>query len=263
MSKSFFDNRVAQKLRNKEKVSAAWLTLDSNLTAEIIAECGYDMAVVDMEHAQVSLQDLMSMIQAMKGTDCAPFVRAPWNDIVWCKQILDAGAYGIHVPYVSTREEAEKAVKYCKYAPEGLRGIAGNHRGVNFGMNKGDYFDRANRDVVVIAAIETIQGVNNIEEIVQVEGLDGIFIGPLDLSSSMGHLGHPEDEEVQKAIERIEEVVLKSDKFLGTTTPDMRSAQKLYEKGYTVVYGTSDVYAVVQTAKKEMEYYKTYIDPGK
>lgn len=256
MSKSFFDTTVLERLRNGEKVSAAWNQLGSNISAEIIAEAGFDVMVIDMEHAHTTLPQVISMIQATKGTDCVPFVRVPWNDIVWCKQVLDTGAYGIHVPYVQTKEEAEAAVRYCKYPMDGVRGIAMSHRAVNYGMNKEDYFPRANKDLIVIVAIETPLGVENIKEIVSVEGVDGIFIGPADLATSMGHLANPAHPEVQEAIRKIEETVIPTGKFLGTVAANAEAAKKLYDKGYGIIYMMSDVGAVVKAAKAEVKVFK-------
>lgn len=256
MSRLFFDNTVMTKLRNKEPVSAAWSQLGSNLSAEIMAEAGFDVLVIDMEHSPLDLPKLVSIIQATKGTDCAPFVRAPWNDMVWIKQILDAGAYGIHVPYVSTREEAEYAVKSCKYAPQGWRGLASSQRAVNYSLSKAEYFSRANRDVLVMVAIETPQGVENIEEIASVEGVDGIFIGPSDLSTSMGFLANPSVPEVQAAIAAIEAAAKKAGKFLGTIAPNAEAAEKLYEKGYSIIYFFSDSTDLARMASETVKRFK-------
>lgn len=259
MSKQFFDTTILDKLRRGEKVSASWNQLGSNLSAEIIAEAGFDVQVIDMEHAHMTLPQLITLIQATKGTDCVPFVRVPWNDIVWCKQVLDTGAYGIHVPYVQTKEEAEAAVRYCKYPPMGVRGIAGSHRSVNYGMEKENYFPRANRDVMVIVAIETPLGVENIKEIASVEGVDGIFIGPMDLATSMGHLADPSHSEVQAAIKVIEDAVIGSGKFLGTVAANAAAAKKLYDRGYGIVYMMSDVGALVKAAKAEVQAFREYV----
>lgn len=259
MSKKFFDTKIMDKLRNGEKVCAAWGQLGSNISAEIMAEAGFDAIVFDLEHAHTTLPQLISMIQAIKGTDCAPFVRVPWNDMVWCKHVLDTGIYGVHVPYVSTKEEAEEAVKFCKYPPMGVRGLAGSHRGVNYGMNKEDYFPRANRDTMVIIAIETPEGVRNVKEITAVEGVDGIFIGPMDLATNMGHLANPAHPEVQAAIKEIEDAVLPSGKFLATLAPSAEAAKKFYDKGYGLVYMMSDVGAIVKTAQDNVKAFREYI----
>ncbi|MBR0597586.1 hypothetical protein KCX82_06865 [Clostridiales bacterium BAD-6] len=240
MSRNFFDHTIMNKLKHQEPVSAAWAQLGSNLSAEILAEAGFEVLVIDMEHAPIDMSTLITLIQATKGTDCVPFVRVPWNDMVWCKRVLDAGAYGIHIPYVSTKEEAEYAVKSCKYAPQGFRGIAGSQRAVNFSLNKSEYYERANQDILVMVAIETPEGVDNIDDIASVEGVDGIFIGPSDLSTSMGFLANPAAPEVQSAIRKIEEGTKKAGKFLGTIAPDIHTAKKLYARGYSLVYFMSD-----------------------
>lgn len=253
----------AEKLRRKEPVSAAWAQLGSNLSAELLAEAGFDVLVIDMEHSPVHIPSLISMIQATKGTDCVPFIRAPWNDMVCIKQILDSGAYGIHIPYVSTREEAEYAVRSCKYAPEGVRGIASNHRAVNYSMNKMEYFKRANEDIIVMVAIETPQGVKNIKEIASVKGIDGIFIGPSDLSTSMGYLANPSVPEVQAAIREIEQEVLKTDKFLATIAPDAEAARKLYDRGYSLIYMMSDVVDLAKLASATVAKFKEYANKSR
>ncbi|MCL1817943.1 MAG: aldolase/citrate lyase family protein [Spirochaetaceae bacterium] len=140
MSRSYWDTTKLKELKKGGKLLAAWAQLGTSLSAEILAEAGFDVVVIDMEHAPFTIPSIIPLMQAIKGTDSVPFVRAPWNDIVVIKQILDAGAYGIHIPYVSTKEEAENAVKYCKYAPQGIRGIAGSHRAVNYGLNKTEYY---------------------------------------------------------------------------------------------------------------------------
>ncbi len=247
---------VLKKLRSHEPVSATWAQLASNISAEILAETGFEVLVIDMEHSPVTIERLISMLQGIKGTGCVPFVRAPWNDMVWIKQILDAGVCGVHIPYVSTKEEAEYAVKACKYAKAGFRGIAGSQRAVMYGMDKADYYARANSDITVMVAIETERGVNNIDEIASVDGVDGIFIGPADLSTDMGHLGHPEHPEVQAAMRKIEAGAKKAGKFLGTVAADADAAEKLYDMGYSLVYFFSDSTGLVTAAKKQLERFK-------
>ena len=130
---------------------------------------------------------------------------------------------------------------------------------MNFSLQKDEYYERANADVFVIAAIETREGVENIGEIVSVEGLDGIFIGPADLSTSMGYMANPNVEEVREAIEKIERAVLKSEKFLGTVAPDIESAKKLYDRGYSLIYSMSDVTVLAKAASAAVkEFKKTY-----
>ena len=247
---------VAERLRKCEKISAAWAQLTSNMSAEILAEAGFEVIVPDMEHAPYTLESLVSVLQAIKANDCFAMVRAPWNDAVLIKQILDCGAHGVHVPYVSTAEEAEYAVKCCKYPLQGIRGLASSQRATCYGMKKQEYFAAANRDIIVMTAIETPEGVENIDKIASVDGLDGIFIGPSDLSTSMGHFFNPKAPEVQEDIHKVECVVKVKGKFLATIAPNIDAAAALYDRGYSLVYFLSDVGAVANAAQAAVKRFK-------
>jgi 2-dehydro-3-deoxyglucarate aldolase/4-hydroxy-2-oxoheptanedioate aldolase len=179
-------NPAAEALRSGKKLSAAWLQAGSPVTAEILAEAGFDILLVDLEHGPGDIMTLVSQIQAMKGEKAVPFARASWNDMVQIKRILDAGANGIVVPYVCTAAEAEAAVRAAKFPPEGVRGIAGSPRAGHYGANSADYFETANRDVFVFIQIENPDGVANLDEILAVEGVDGIYLGPTDLATTHG-----------------------------------------------------------------------------
>ena len=137
-------------------------------------------------------------------------------------------------------KEARQAVSACKYPLEGIRGIAPSPRAGGYGMDKRNYLEYANEQIDVMIAVETKTAVDNIEEIVQTNGLDGIFIGPMDLATSFGYFCNPQAEEVQEAIRKVEEAVLPSDKFLATVAGDFEQAKKLYEKGYSLVVMMSD-----------------------
>ena len=248
---------VSEKLRAGRPVCAAWAQLGSNVSAEIFAEAGFDALIIDMEHGPWDMQNTLAAMQACKGTGCAPFVRVPWNDMVWCKRALDLGAAGVHVPYVSTREEAERAVRFCKYPTAGgVRGIAGSQRAVRYGLRKAEYYAGADRDIIVMVAIESPEGVANIAEIAAVEGVDGIFIGPSDLSTTMGHLADPSQPDVQEAIAKIEREAKAQGKFLGTIAPDWAGAKKLYDKGYSLVYFMSDTTTLSAAAHSAVEAFR-------
>ena len=259
MKNLVFHSDVTERLKNKGRVLAAWAQMGSNLSAEIFAEAGFDMVVIDSEHSPTTLPGLAAMMQATKGTNCFPMVRVPWNDMVMLKQTLDVGAAGVHIPYVSTPEEAEAAVWFCKYPPMGVRGIAGSQRAVCYGQDKADYYARANKDIIVMIAIETPEGVANIEKIAAIPGLDGIFIGPADLSTSMGHLANPAHPEVQAAIRHIEEVVNASDKFLGTVSAGKEDTVAKFERGYNLLYAISDTTGLSNLAVKTVAEMKEYL----
>lgn len=253
-------NEVKQKLKDKGKVSAAWLQLASNVSAEIMANAGFDVLMIDVEHSPVDYQTILSMCQALKGTKCLPFCRAPWNDMVALKRISDCGVMGVSVPYVNTREEAENAIKFLKYPPYGVRGIAGSPRAAGYGINKDSYLQRANDENLVMVAIETPTAVENLDEILKVEGLDGIFIGPMDLCCSMGHFANPGAEEVQEVIRKIEKKVFASDKFLATVAGGFDQAKILYDRVYNLIVMMSDAVDLAKlaanTVSKFNELYK-------
>jgi 2-keto-3-deoxy-L-rhamnonate aldolase RhmA len=233
-------NKVKSLLEQGKPTAGAWLQLTSPFSAEIMARAGFDWLIVDMEHAPGDFLNLASQLQAMGGTDCVPFVRAPWNDPVAIKRILDTGVMGVLIPYVNSAEEARNAVAACKYPPEGIRGVAGSPRAAYFGQNSMDYLKDANDEILVIVAIETGEAVNNIGEILAVDGLDGIFVGPMDLATSMGHFGDPSQPEVQEAIATVAEKTLGADKFLGTIGGSWEQAKEKYKEGYQLLMLMSD-----------------------
>ncbi|SDK98978.1 HpcH/HpaI aldolase family protein [Natronincola ferrireducens] len=256
-----FDNKVKWMLKDKKKTIGAWLQIGSPFTSEIFAKAGFDWLMIDMEHGPGDIMTLISQLQAMSKYGTVPLVRAPWNDFVAIKKILDAGVYGILVPYVNNKKEAEAAVAACRYPTMGVRGVAPSPRAGGFGMNSANYLENANNEIMVMVAIETPEAVENIEEIVQVENLDGIFIGPMDLATSMGSFCNPNSQEVKEAISKVEKAVLKTDKFLGTVAGNIEQATVLYEKGYSFVVTMSDSTTLgklaINTVKQFREQYSS------
>ncbi len=248
----FFKNTLKKRLKNKERVAGSWIHSCNPLSARIIAHSGFDFVVIDMEHSPLDFGTLPAIISAFNDSDCIPIVRSPWNDMVAIKRILDCGAYGVHIPFVCNVEEAEAAVRYCKYPPAGVRGTAACTPAARYGFEKKDYFARANDEILTMVAIENLEGVANAEALTKIEGLDGIFIGPADLGASMGYLGTTSDE-VQQAIRSVEKTVLKSDKFLGTIAPNAEAAKALYDRGYSFIIMMSDMVDLGITARKCVE----------
>ncbi|MEG0591318.1 MAG: aldolase/citrate lyase family protein, partial [Lachnospiraceae bacterium] len=235
-----FYNRTKHLLQDGKKTVGAWLQIASPFTAEIMARSGFDWLMIDMEHGPGDILTLISQLQAIKGYGVDTFVRAPWNDFVAIKRILDAGVNGILVPYVNTREEAEAAVQAMQYPTKGIRGVAGSSRAQGYGLGNDNYFPYADEEVMLMVAMETPEAVGNLDEILKVEGLDGIFIGPMDLATSMGHFCDPSHPEVQEMIRTIEKKVGASNKFLGTVAGNFEKAKALYEKGYQYVVTMAD-----------------------
>jgi 2-dehydro-3-deoxyglucarate aldolase/4-hydroxy-2-oxoheptanedioate aldolase len=227
-------------LKEGKRTAGAWLQIASPFTAEIMSRAGFDWLIIDMEHGPGDILTLISQLQAMNGYGVVPLVRAPWNDFVIIKRILDAGAYGVLVPYVNTKAEAEAAVRACKYPPDGMRGVAGSPRAPGYGQNALDYMKRANDEILVITAVETSKALSSLDQILEVDGLDGIFIGPMDLATNMGHLGDPSHPEVQAAIATIEAKVLDANKVLATIAGNWEQARSLYQRGYQMIMLMAD-----------------------
>jgi 2-keto-3-deoxy-L-rhamnonate aldolase RhmA len=249
-----FENRVKKLIKEGKRTAGAWAQLCSPLSAECLARGGFDWILIDMEHAGGDIQTLMGQCQAIAaaGTVSVPLVRVPWNDVVWIKRILDAGAYGLMIPYVNTKEEAVRALQSCKYPPLGMRGIAGSVRAAGFGRDTASYLKRANDEIFIMLQIETPQAVANLEAIASVPGVDALFVGPMDLSTSMGHFGNPAHPEVQAVIADIEARAKKIGMPLGTISGSWEQAKALYERGYQLITLASDSVLISKVGAETM-----------
>ena len=181
-------NVLKARVNRGQSVIGTFVQIGSPDVTEMLSRVGFDFLILDSEHAPLGFETLQQMMQAMSGAECTPIVRPPWNDIVQIKRILDIGAYGVLIPMVNSKEEAEKVVMACKYPPEGIRGY-GPRRPM---MIKGDedYCNTANKELMIVVQIETEQAVENVDSILSVPGIDASYIGPYDLSLRLG-LGVP------------------------------------------------------------------------
>ncbi len=175
-------NKIKQMWRDGQYVTLGWLSVSHGFTAEIMARQGFDALCIDMQHGTAELGDVLPMLQAVSQTDTVPVVRVAWNDPAAIMKALDLGAYGIIVPLVNTAEEAAAAVAACRYPPDGIRS-SGPVRAMHYGG--GNYFEYANDEIVVMAMIETKEGIANLEAICATPGLDAVYIGPADLSFAL------------------------------------------------------------------------------
>lgn len=177
-----------------------WSSLSNNMSVEVLAGAGFDWLLLDTEHAPNELPMVLSQLQAAAGGTAHPIVRPPWNDPVRIKGFLDAGVQTFLVPYVQTESEARQAVAATRYPPRGVRGFAGATRASRFGRVK-DYHTRCEEEICVLVQVETRIALRNLEAIAMVEGVDGVFIGPGDLSADLGYLGNLGHPDVQAIIE--------------------------------------------------------------
>ena len=176
---------IRERVLRGDFVAGTWCSLNSPAAAEITGLCGFDWALLDSEHAPTTTAGLMAQMQALSRFLTAPIVRIPWLDRVAIKWSLDIGAAGIMVPYVETEEQAREAVSFMRYAPEGVRGVAGATRASDFGFGFKDYFAESNKRLLTVAQMETQLAVDNSRAIAAVDGVDVLFVGPMDLSASL------------------------------------------------------------------------------
>lgn len=216
-----------------------WSSLCSNIVADLLSTVGFDWALIDMEHSPNSLETVLSQMQAYLGSDTTPVVRPPWNEPVIIKRLLDLGASSLLLPMVQTAEEAANAVRSCRYPPRGIRGVSLSQRANRFG-GAADYLERAEAEICVLVQIETTSALERVEEIAAVDGVDGVFFGPADLSADMGYIGQPNHEAVAAAIGEGSGRVRKAGKPTGILvgTPDL--ARRWLDEGITFVACGSD-----------------------
>ena len=232
---------LKERLQSGQPAIGCWLHLFSNIAAEVMAQAGYDIAMIDMEHGHGDPMDAIALMQAIKGHDCTPMARVPANDPVVIKRTLDAGVKGVMIPAVNSAAEARAAVAACRYPPEGIRGVAPVIvRAADYGANWQAYARDANDSLLVICQIESGSAVEAVEEIAAVEGVDLLFIGPFDLSANLGFLGQPDHPEVREKIGHVERVAKAAGKLLGAIPTPGRGFEQLIEAGYDLVLLDTD-----------------------
>jgi 4-hydroxy-2-oxoheptanedioate aldolase len=222
-----------------------WCSLASHVSIEIVAGSGFDWLLLDTEHSPNELPMVFNQLQAvMENPSTHPIVRVPWNDMVMIKRYLDAGTQTLLIPTVQTQAEAEYAVAATRYPPKGVRGFAAGSRSSRFGRIK-DYHTRAEQEICVLVQIETRQGLDNLEAIARTDGVDGVFIGPGDLSSALGHLGDQGNPAMVAIIEDAVRRIAACGKAPGILTPDERLAKAYIAAGclFTAVGADSGILA--------------------
>lgn len=242
---------LKKRLADGETLIGTILSMPSPETAEVMAMAGFDWLFIDLEHGPLSFLQAQRMIQAAGGR-CGSLVRVPENTEVAMKKALDIGAEGIIAPKVNTAAEAEQIVSYCKYAPDGQRGV-GATRAHGYGMHFQQYVERANEDTLVVVQIEHIEGVNNIDSIVATAGVDVIFVGPYDLSASMGLMGQLDHPDVLKAIEKVEAACHKAEKAMGYFGMTVEAVKPAVDKGYQLITCGTDTGFLVAGAHATLD----------
>ena len=245
---------LKEKLKNKEVSIGSWLTIPHQAVIEILSTAGFEWLTIDMEHSPISIETIMNLIGHIQGNGMQALVRVSKNEEVAIKRVLDAGADGVIVPMILNKEDAKQAVDYVKYPPMGKRGV-GLNRAQKYGTAFDTYQNFVNNEVVVIAQIEHIEAVNNLEEIFSVPGIDGIIVGPYDLSASMGYPGEYDREDVKAALLKIDEVAKRLDKPLGfhVIYSGYEKTLEKINKGYSFLAFSLDFFFLGDKARTEMK----------
>jgi 4-hydroxy-2-oxoheptanedioate aldolase len=244
------ENTVKRAWRQGEVTYGAWLSIPSAFSAEVMAHQGFDWLCIDMQHGVIDYQTAVTMLQAISTTQTIPFVRVPWNEPGIIGKMLDAGAYGVIVPMVNSREEAEAAVRACRYVPDGSRSF-GPVRAAYYGGP--DYVEHANREIACIPMVETTRALAHLEEILSVPGIDAVYVGPSDLSLTMGlppRMDH-DDQSFQDARLTIAAACRQHEIAAGIHA-SAALAPKHVEAGYRMITISSDVGSMAAGASRDL-----------
>ncbi|TDR94712.1 aldolase/citrate lyase family protein [Enterovirga rhinocerotis] len=239
-----------------ERQIGLWSSLCSPIVAEIIGGAGFDWILIDTEHSPNEVPDVVAQLQALATSTATPIVRPAWNDPVLIKRFLDAGAQSLLLPFVQNEAEAKAAVAATRYPPHGIRGITTSGRAGGYGRIK-DYLHKAPAEICVLVQVETREALDDLEAIARVDGVDGVFIGPADLSASLGHLGdqaHPVVQDaIRDAIGRLKAV----GKPAGILTGNEEQARRYIEWGATFTAVGADLGLLARNAEALAARFKT------
>ena len=231
-----------------------WATLGAPCLAEIIANIGFDWILFDCEHGTNGPLNLVDQLNAVKSRnrEIVCLVRVGSNDIVEIKRVLDLGVDGIMIPMISNRADAEAAVKYCTYPPAGMRGVSGICRASDYGLRE-NYLKEASNEISVLVQVENLDGLKNLEEIIDTEGIDGIFIGPSDLAASMGKLGSSSENKVEDEIRNALKLIVGKNKPAGIIALSNDGGIQRFSQGFDFVAVAHDAHFI----SKELHSLKT------
>jgi 4-hydroxy-2-oxoheptanedioate aldolase len=242
------ENKIRSMWQKGESVINGWLVIPSSWSAELMAQQGWDSLTIDAQHGILDYQMAVTMLQAISTTDVTPLVRVPWNEPGIIMKMLDAGAYGIICPMINTQADCEAFVGACRYYPQGYRSLGPTRATIYAGA---DYADHANDTVITMAMIETAEAVENIDTILSVPGLDAIYVGPADLSTTLGGKERADltEPHLVAALDKIVAACRQHNIIAGIHTISTDYAQYIIEKGYRFVTLASDNYFLATAAQ--------------
>jgi len=253
---------IRERVRAGELLAGGWLNLGSSLTAEMAGLAGFDWVLVDLEHGVGDYAALVHQLQGIGCTPAAPVVRIDWNEPWKFKRVLDLGVAGVMTPYVNTADEAARAARAMRYPPAGIRGVARLNRACGFGQGFGEYFRHANEQLLTIVQIETTEALKNVDVIAAVEGVDVLFIGPLDLSVSLGIPEQYDHPQFKAAMQRVAGACRAARKAAGILLAAPEQLDEVVAAGFTFVALGSDGGMVASGMKRAAAAFDAYKGKG-
>lgn len=249
-------NHFKRRLQSSEPIIGLWLGLANAYTAELAANADFDWLLLDGEHAPNDLRTLLEQLQAIAPYASQPVIRPRIGDTAIIKQLLDIGAQTLLIPMVDTAEQAAELVKAMHYPPKGIRGVGSALARASRWNTVPDYLHKAGDELCLLVQIETKAGLDNLDAILNTDGVDGVFIGPADLSASLGHLGNPKHPDVQNAIEDAFKRIKQAGKASGILMADKALAKRYIELGCNFVAVGTDTSIFMQSLKNLADEFK-------
>ncbi len=250
-------NHLKHALKAGRKQFGCWLNLADSIGAEIVGRAGFDWVLVDAEHGPNGIRDVTTQLQALEGLNTSGIVRVPIGETWIIKQVLDAGAQSLLIPIVESAQEAQKHVDAVRYPPNGNRGVgAFVARAAQFGTLT-DYLTSADEQICLIVQLETKAGLEALDDMLAIDGIDGVFVGPSDLAADMGFLGNPKSPQVQKAIANALTRISASGKAAGILSLDDSDTKKYLEHGARMVGVASDVLTLNHTLREKAQKWRS------
>jgi 2-keto-3-deoxy-L-rhamnonate aldolase RhmA len=249
---------IRRKVLDGQLMTGTFLNLGSPLTVEIAGKAGFDWLLIDLEHGSGDFSELVHQLQAAGCTSAAPIVRIAWNEAPRFKRALDLGPSGIMVPYVNTADQARQAVEAMRYPPKGIRGVASLNRACGFGTGFEQYFMTANDQLLTVIQIETRQAVEQVEAIAAVDGADVLFVGPTDLSASLGLERRFDHPEFRKALTRVVAACRSEGKAPGILVSNPEQVEFMVNVGFTFIALGSDGGVVAAGMQQLANAFKQY-----
>lgn len=237
---------------NRSPACGCWINIFDPLVGELVGLCGYDYALIDMEHSPVTTESVLPVIRAVQSSGSKALVRVPDKQPRWIGRLMDMGADGVMVPMVNTASEAHQLADSAIYAPAGTRGMAaGIVRASGYGVSTDDYLENYRKDFMLMIQIESQEALSNVDDIAAVDGVDCVFIGPFDLAGSLGNCAQPDHKDTRAAIRSIMSAATRNKKLLSTLITPRQGARKLLNAGFDIVFSGMDVAMLKEALQKD------------